>query len=45
MPDGTDELDRNFWWARTADTILIDHAQRRGEKPDTTKFFNPLRTS
>ncbi|MFB8291292.1 hypothetical protein [Kitasatospora purpeofusca] len=38
-PDGTDELDRNFWWAPTANTILIDQAQRRNEKPDTTKFF------
>ncbi|MFI1189627.1 hypothetical protein [Streptomyces californicus] len=38
-PDGTDELDRNFWWAPTANTVLIDEAQRRDEKPDTTRFF------
>ncbi|MET8608917.1 hypothetical protein ABZV92_35835 [Streptomyces rubiginosohelvolus] len=38
-PDGTDEIDRNFWWAPTANTVIIEYAQQRDEKPDTTKFF------
>ncbi|MFJ4702961.1 hypothetical protein ACIP5N_32880 [Streptomyces sp. NPDC088768] len=38
-PDGSDELGRNLWWVPTANTILLDRAQRQGKKPDATKLF------